>query len=70
MKGGTTVSDLNVKQAASELNLNPETVRQLADQGRLRGAYKGGRGGKTSPWRIPPRALDLYRSSQPQGYRA
>lgn len=64
------MSDLTVKQAAEQLNVNPETVRQLADRGKLRGAYKGGLGGRTSPWRIPVRALDLYRSSQPQGYRS
>lgn len=63
------MNDLTIKQAAEQLNVNPETVRQLADRGKLPGAYKGGSGGRTSPWRIPPRALDLYRSAQPQGYR-
>ena len=62
--------DLSVREAADQLNVNEETVRQLACRGKLRGAYKGGLGGRTSPWRIPPRALDQYRALQPQGYRA
>ena len=62
--------DLTVAEAAEQLRLNAETVRQLACRGKLRGAYKTGQGGRTSPWRIPPKALDQYRALQPQGYRA
>ncbi len=63
------MSDLSVKQAAAELNMSEELVRQLANRGKLRGAYKSGLGGRTSPWRFPARALELYRTSQPGGYR-
>lgn len=31
----------------------------------LRGAYKAGRGGRTSPWRIPPAAIEHYQSTRP-----
>ncbi|MGP9781835.1 helix-turn-helix domain-containing protein [Glutamicibacter sp. AOP12-B1-11] len=63
------MSDLTIKEAAGELSVSQELVRQLANRGRLRGAYKSGLGGRTSLWRIPAKALELYRSSQPQGYR-
>lgn len=61
--------DLTVDEAATELRQSEVMVRKLANRGKLPGAYKGGTGGRTSPWRIPLRALELYRQSQPQGYR-
>lgn len=60
--------DLSVHDAAEQLQVDAKTVRKLAGRGKLRGAYKTGMGGKTSPWRIPPKALDHFRAAQPQGY--
>lgn len=62
--------DLTVEETAQELKQSPTMIRKLANHGRLPGAYKAGTGGRTSAWRIPTRALDLYRKAQPQGYRA
>ncbi|WP_345154875.1 helix-turn-helix domain-containing protein [Arthrobacter ginkgonis] len=61
---------MSVAELAEELQHSQETVRQLLNRGMFRGAYKAGRGGQTSPWRIPMTALDHYRKRQPQGYRA
>lgn len=63
------MSDLTVEEVAVELKHSPTLIRQLANRGKFRGAYKAGTGGRTSPWRIPRKSLDLYRASQPQGYR-
>ena len=61
--------DLTVDQAAVQMNHSHAMVRKLANRGKLPGAYKAGMGGKTSPWRIPAKAIEMYRKSQPQGYR-
>lgn len=61
--------DLTVEETALELKQSTTMVRKLANRGKLPGAYKGGTGGRTSAWRIPHRALELYRKSQPGGYR-
>lgn len=50
---------LNVHQAAEYLGLHPETVREMARAGQLRG-FRGGSGGKTSPWRFRQAALDEH----------
>jgi len=63
------MSDLTVEQTAEELQQSPTMIRKLANRGKLPGAYKTGLGGRTSPWRIPPSALDRFRKGQPQGYR-
>lgn len=39
------------------------TIRQHCQTQALRGAYKTG--GKTSPWRIPPAAIDYYQATRP-----
>ena len=61
--------DLSVEETSAELNQSEAMVRKLANRGKFPGAYKAGLGGRTSPWRIPTRALELYRRSQPGGYR-
>lgn len=45
--------DAKINQVAEFLNLHPETVRVLARRGAFPNAYKTGKGGRTSPTRIP-----------------
>jgi hypothetical protein len=56
--------DMKVKQVAEFLNLNPETVRVMARQGKFPGAYKVGPK-HSSPMRIPWAAVEEYRQKQP-----
>jgi len=50
-------------QEASEMLAEPVgTIRQHCQTQALRGAYKTG--GKTSPWRIPPKAIDYYQATR------
>ncbi|QHK19397.1 hypothetical protein GU243_06165 [Pseudarthrobacter psychrotolerans] len=39
-----------------------QTIRRHCQTQALRGAYKTG--GKTSPWRIPPKAIDYYQATR------
>lgn len=39
-----------------------QTVKKHCQTQALRGAYKTG--GKTSPWRIPPKAIDYYQATR------
>jgi excisionase family DNA binding protein len=51
---------LTIRQAAERMNQHPDTVSTLCRRGELKGAYKIGKQGKTSHWRIPPKAIDRY----------
>jgi hypothetical protein len=41
------------------------TIRRHCRTQALKGAYKTG-AGRTSPWRIPPAAIDYYQQHQPK----
>jgi excisionase family DNA binding protein len=56
--------DMRVREVAEALALHPETVRQLARQGKFRGAYKVG-GANSSQIRIPWASVQDYRRTQP-----
>lgn len=56
--------DMKVREVAEALSLHPETVRQMARQGKFRGAYKVG-GTHSSQIRIPWAAVEEYRKTQP-----
>lgn len=56
--------DLSVPDVAEQLNLHPSTVYALLRSGHFPGAYHTGRGGRTSPWRIPQTAVEQYRASR------
>lgn len=49
----------NVHEAAKQLDVHPETVREMARAGVLRG-FRGGNGGRTSPWKFRQSAIDEY----------
>ncbi|MFF2296982.1 helix-turn-helix domain-containing protein [Arthrobacter sp. NPDC058127] len=53
--------DAKIKHVAEFLNLHPETVRLLARQGAFPNAYKTGKGGRTSPTRIPWSDVEDFR---------
>jgi hypothetical protein len=44
------------------LNEPAETIAKHCRTQALKGAYKTG--GKTSPWRIPPKAIDYYQATR------
>ncbi|NSX37830.1 helix-turn-helix domain-containing protein [Pseudarthrobacter oxydans] len=47
----------------AEMLAEPEiTIKKHCQTQALRGAYKTG--GKTSPWRIPPKAIDYYQATR------
>jgi IS30 family transposase len=58
--------DLSVAQLAEELGLHPVTVSGLVRRGYFPNAYKSGRGGVSSPWRIPAQDVVDYRARQPR----
>lgn len=50
-------------QEVSEMLAEPvDTIRRHCQTQALRGAYKTG--GKTSPWRIPNKAIDHYQATR------
>lgn len=60
--------DLTVREVAEALNVHPETVRQLARQGKFRNAYKTGTGATGSQIRVPWSDVEDYRKRQPRAY--
>jgi hypothetical protein len=51
-------------EEVSEMLAEPvQTIKRHCQTHALRGAYKTG--GKTSPWRIPPKAIDYYQATRP-----
>lgn len=51
-------------QEVSEMLQEPvSTIRTHCQTQALRGAYKTG--GKTSPWRVPMKAIDYYQATRP-----
>ncbi|MHA7153961.1 helix-turn-helix domain-containing protein [Arthrobacter sp. TMN-50] len=61
--------DLTIKELAEQLRLSADGVRDLVSRGYFPNAYKAGRGGTTSPWRIPVTDLADYKSKQPKAPR-
>lgn len=59
-------ADLRISEAATELGLHPETVRVLARSGEFPNSYKTGKGGRTSPTRIPYTDIEDWRKKQPR----
>ena len=51
-----------VPEVAVMLAEPQQTVKKHCQTQALRGAYKTG--GKTSPWRIPPKAIDYYQKTR------
>lgn len=51
-----------VPQVAEMLQEPQQTIKKHCQTQALRGAYKTG--GKTSPWRIPPKAIDYYQKTR------
>lgn len=54
-----------LEQVAEMLQEPVATISKHCRTQALKGAYKTGRG-KTSPWRIPPAAIDYYQANQPR----
>lgn len=52
--------DLKVEQVAERLNVSLDTVYKALRTKKLP-ARKIGEGGKSSPWRVTPEALEEYR---------
>lgn len=62
-KGGVLPRLAFTLQEASEMLAEPvQTIKKHCQTQALRGAYKTG--GKTSPWRIPPKAIDYYQATR------
>lgn len=51
-----------LEEVAEMLAEPVKTIRQHCQTQALRGAYKTG--GKTSPWRIPTKAIDHYQATR------
>lgn len=50
-------------EEVAEMLVEPvSTIRAHCQTQALRGAYKTG--GRTSPWRIPPKAIDYYQATR------
>lgn len=62
-------ADLRVSEAADALGLHPETIRQLARRGEFPNSYKTGKGGRTSPTRIPYTDIEDFRKRQPRTHQ-
>lgn len=58
------MKDMTIAQVAELLQHSPSTIYALVHEGFFPGAYQSGRGGKTSPWRIPQAAVDQYRADR------
>ncbi|MCT9624246.1 helix-turn-helix domain-containing protein [Pseudarthrobacter equi] len=52
-----------LEEVAEMLAEPVETIAKHCRTQALKGAYKTG--GKTSPWRIPPAAIDYYQRTRP-----
>lgn len=55
-----------LEEVAEMLQEPVHTISEHCRTQRLKGAYKGGSGGRTSPWRIPQAAIDYYQRTQPR----
>lgn len=55
---------LTLEQVSEILQEPPATIAKHCRTQALKGAYKTG--GRTSPWRIPPAAIDYYQQHQPK----
>lgn len=62
-----TRTTYTVEEVAEMIRERPNMIRTLCQRGRFKGAYRGGTGGRTSPWRIPQAAIDHYQQTQPRG---
>lgn len=51
-----------ISEVAEMLAEPEQSVKRHCQTQALRGAYKTG--GKTSPWRIPPQAIDYYQATR------
>ncbi|SKB86343.1 Helix-turn-helix domain-containing protein [Arthrobacter sp. 31Cvi3.1E] len=54
-----------LEQVAEMLQEPVKTISKHCRTQALKGAYKTG-AGRTSPWRIPPAAIDYYQANQPR----
>ena len=54
-----------LEEVAEMLQEPVATIRKHCRTQALKGAYKTGTG-RTSPWRIPPAAIDYYQQHQPK----
>ncbi|GLU58620.1 helix-turn-helix domain-containing protein [Paenarthrobacter ureafaciens] len=54
-----------LEEVAEMLQEPVATIRRHCRTQALKGAYKTG-AGRTSPWRIPPAAIDYYQQHQPK----
>jgi hypothetical protein len=52
-----------LEEVAEMLAEPVQSIKRHCQTQALRGAYKTG--GKTSPWRIPPKAIDYYQATRP-----
>lgn len=52
----------SIEEVAEMLHEPVSTIRTHCQTQALRGAYKTG--GRTSPWRIPPKAIDYYQATR------
>lgn len=58
--------DYSVREVAEMTGQCTKTVATLARRGAFPGAYKAGSGGRTSPIRIPAKAVEAWRARQPR----
>lgn len=55
---------LTARQVADALSVSPQAVSLMLADGIFPNAVKSGRGGRTSPWRIPQTDLDEIMNKQ------
>jgi len=55
-----------IKETADLVRLSTDEVYRLVNTGDIPGAYRGGRGGKTSPIHIPESGITKYQNSRPR----
>lgn len=55
-----------IKEVAALVKLSPDEVNRLVNTGQFPGAYRGGRGGKTSPIHIPESGITKYQQTRPK----
>lgn len=62
MNTRTRTPDLTVKDLAEHISMHPANVSDLIRRGTFPNAYKAGRGGVSSPWRVPATDVDDYKA--------